>query len=185
MLPPKQPTHGQQPASTSRLGIAFSSPVKHSEKRKTTAYMQPLGQDTKRHHLQEKLCQLQSGQSAVLNPGSLDNSDATLDVLIPLDQLPDLPDDPLPLDLPKTQHILPYKSTYNLYAKWSQVIPTLTQLFLSYIATSTGTATQPSCSLQSKCMAKCFRKSCTILCLFQDHESLPLCTLTTFQHSVS
>jgi len=126
MPPPKQPTRGQQSASTSGLGIAFSSPIKCSKKRKTTAYMQPLGQDTKRHHLQEKLCQLQSGQSAVLNPGSLDNSDATLDVLIPLDQLPDLPDDPLPLDLPKTQCILPNKSTYNLYAKWSQVIPTLT-----------------------------------------------------------
>ncbi|KAF8232839.1 hypothetical protein L208DRAFT_1423035 [Tricholoma matsutake] len=57
--------------------------------------------------------------------------------------------------------------TYSLYAKWSQVIPTLTQPFLSYIATSTGTATQPLSSLQSKCMAECFRKSCTILGLFK------------------
>lgn len=166
----KQPTHGQQPASISGLSVAFSSPVKHSEKRKTTAYVLPLGWDTKRHCLQGKLHLLQSGQSAVLNPGSHlcpDNSNATLDVLIPLDQLPDLPDDPLPLDLPKTWHILHDKSTYSLYAKWSQVIPTLTQPFLSYIATSTGTATQPLSSLQSKCMAECFRKSCTILGLFK------------------
>jgi hypothetical protein len=185
---PKQPTHGQQPISISRLSIAFSSPVKCSKKRKTTAYVLLLGQDTKCHHLQEKLCLLQSGQSAVSNPGSflcLDNSDATLDVPIPLDQLPDLPDDPLPLDLPKTQCILPDKSTYSLYAKWSQVIPTLTQPFLSYIVTLTGTATQPPSSLQSKCMAECSRKSCTILCLFQDHESSLFYTLTTFQHLVS
>jgi hypothetical protein len=188
MPPPKQPTCGQQPASISGLGVAFSSPVKRSEKRKTTAYVLPLGRDTKRRRLQEKLRLLQSGQSAVSNPGSRlcpDNSDAALDVPIPLDQLPDLPDDPLPLDLPKTRRILPDRSAYSLYTKWSQVIPTLTQPFLSYIATSTGTATQPPSSLQSKCMAECFRKSYTILCLFQDRESSPFYTLTTFQHSVS
>ena len=189
MPPPKQPTCGQQSASTSGLGVAFSSPVKRSEKRKTTAYVLPLGRDIKRRRLQEKLRLLQSGQSEVSNPGSRlcpdTNSDADLEVPTPLDELPGLPDDHPPLDLPKTRRILPDQSAYSLYAKWSQVIPTLTPPFLSYIATSTGTATEPPSSLQSKCVAECFRKSCTILCLFQDRELLLFCTLTTFQHLVS
>ncbi|KAF8229912.1 hypothetical protein L208DRAFT_1423974 [Tricholoma matsutake] len=60
-------------------------------------------------------------------------------------------------------------STHSLFAKWTQAIPALIPPFLSYIAASTATITQPPSSLQSVCLGACVTRNSTILCLFQDY----------------
>jgi hypothetical protein len=174
-----QPTRGQQLA-TSGLGLAFSSPVKRSDKRKTTAYVVPLGQDTKRRRLEEKLRALQSGHCLAKSEGSEVNiqaAEAQEEASDHMNELPGpglVPDDDLPLqsNSPKSRRVLPDKSAHSLFAKWSQVIPGLISPYLSYVAASTAAVTRPPSSLQSVCLRACEGKSSTILCLFQDRELL-------------
>lgn len=176
---------GQQPV-TSGLGVAFSSLIKCWDKHKTTAYVVPLGQDANHRCLAEKLHALQSGhhqQPGKGSKGGKQGVEIQQEVANHLDDLPGpnlVPDEPtLTSNSPKPRHLLPDKSTHSLFAKWTQAIPALIPPFLSYIAASTATITQPPSSLQSVCLGACVTRNSTILCLFQDCE----CTQSSLRFS--
>lgn len=180
-----QLSHGQQPV-TSGLGVAFSSPIKRGDKHKTTAYVVPLGQDAKRRRLAEKLHALQSGhhqQPGEGSKGGKQGVEIQQEVVNHLDDLPGpdlVSDEPTPTsNSPKPRCLLPDKSTHSLFAKWTQAIPALIPPFLSYVAASTATITQPPSSLQSVCSGACVTRNSTILCLFQDRE----CTRSSLRFS--
>ena len=178
-----QPTRGQQLA-TLGLGKVFSSPVKRSEKRKTTTYVVPLGQDIKHRRLEEKLRALESGLCLAKSEGSgvdkAKSEESSVEAEIheevsnDLDELPgpDLVFDDIPSrsNSLKPRRVLPDKSAHSLFRKWTQVIPGLISPYLSYVAASTATVPRPPSSLQSVCWRGCEGKISTILCLFQDRE---------------
>jgi hypothetical protein len=90
-----------------------------------------------------------------------------LDVLLGMD-VNILPPD---LDSPPStsRRIVPNEKAHNLYKKWGDVIPTLVDPLLSYIASSTGSIDQPLLSIQSTCRhISCVRSTSPVLCLFQD-----------------
>jgi hypothetical protein len=188
MAPPKQPTRGQQRVR-SGLGLAFTSPIKRVDKRKTTTLVQPFGQAVKRRCLQSKLDDLLSrpqrrrGDSppTAPTPGPrepeallTDEGPSMLDVLpgIGVDILPsDLDPSPSPST---SRRIVPNEKAHNLYRKWGDVIPILVDPLLSYIESSTGTINQPLSFIQSTCRISCVRSTNPVLCLFQDRK-LEIC----------
>ncbi|KAF8224141.1 hypothetical protein L208DRAFT_1425851 [Tricholoma matsutake] len=184
MVPPKHPMRAQQWHKPG-LGLAFSSPVKHVDKKKTSTYVLPLGHDLKWHCLEVKM-------DALLNrtvpppPGegsgsTLSHSDGPANVALAvppkdsdhgkLQHLPgpNLDHYPSSREGRKSHRIVPDKKAYMLYQKWGEVILTLIDPYLSYLASSTGAITQPLISLQSQCLQSCTRKISTILCLFQGY----------------
>ena len=183
MAPPKQPTRGQQRVR-SGLGLAFTSPIKRLDKRKTTTLVQPFGQAVKRHCLQSKLHDLllrpryrrENSPSTAPTPGPCEPDPLLTDEgLSMLDVLPGMDVDIPPPDLdspPSTsRRIVPNEKAHNLYKKWGDVIPTLVDSLLSYIASSTGTIDQPLLSIQSTCRRiSCVRSTSPVLCLFQDRK---------------
>jgi Proliferating cell nuclear antigen, C-terminal domain. len=70
-----QPTRKQQRV-TSGLGVAFSSPIKRGDKRKTTTYVAPLGQAPRRQRLAEMVSVqlILSGEVAFENPAQATSS---------------------------------------------------------------------------------------------------------------
>jgi hypothetical protein len=183
MAPPKQPMHGQQ-CIWSGLSLVFTSLIKQVNKRKTTMLVQPFGQVVKCRCLQSKLDDLllrpqyqrENSPPTAPTPGPCkpdslltDEGPSMLDVLPGMDV--DIP--PPDLDLPPStsRWIVPNEKAHNLYKKWGDVIPTLVNPLLSYIASSTGTINQPLLFIQSTCRRiSCVRSTSPVLCLFQDHK---------------
>ena len=184
MAPPKQPTRGQQRVR-SGLGLAFTSPIKRVDKRKTTTLVQPFGQEVKRRCLQSKLDNLlsrprrrrdsENSPPTTPTPGPcepesllIDEGPSMLDVLPGIDI--DIPPSDLDSPTSTSRRIVPNEKAHNLYKKWGDVIPTLVDPLLSYIASSTGTIDQPLSSIQSTCRISCVRSTSPVLCLFQDRK---------------
>ena len=127
MVPPKQPTRGQQHIR-SGLGLAFTSPIKWVNKRKTTMLIQPFGQAVKHHCLQSKLDNLllrpryrrENSPPTAPTPGPC-KPDPLLTDEGPsmLDELPGMDID-IDLDSPPStsRQIVPNEKSHNLYKKW-------------------------------------------------------------------
>lgn len=191
MPPPKAPTRSQQ-LVTGGLGKHFTSPQKRRDKKKSTTYVEPIGQDTtvrllkakleklKRSHLErvQKVENLHDETTHVLGEGS----ELAVDIEVggfevEMDE-GTIPDDPLhhelphPLDdHPPPRRVLPDGAATNLYQKWSVVLPRLIEPHLEYITASAGKALQPTTTLHTTCFSQCGpRRTSTVLCLFQDRE---------------
>lgn len=73
---------------------------------------------------------------------------------------------------PRSRRILPNSTAHSLYNRWMAALPNLVAPLLQYISRTTGQVPVRVMSLASDCSgSECERKSCQILCLFQDCES--------------
>jgi CxC1 like cysteine cluster associated with KDZ transposases len=173
----RRPTRGDQP-STSGLGIQFESPVKRRNKKKTTTYVIPPGNAAKRRRLLEKLARLKAPPIET-TPNVEDHTPVLDDATFEQPELPNRLDDqdfPLNQDpdhdaVPVKRRILPDHTAYNLYDKWTEVLPGLIDPLLVYMTESAGKIVKRVGRLHCECLKSCNLKTGKILCLFYDRKS--------------
>jgi len=182
----RPPTHGSQ-LYTSGLGMVFTSPKKHCDKKKSTTFVTPLGSNMRKRHLLAKIERLKVNRieeptvDVLEGPVGEDlmSQDTTFDILS--DNYPESSgwvDDEVcvsqPETTPKSRRLLPNATADELYACWMAVLPRLVPSLTSYTNRTMGVPLEWITNIQASCMnpQTCLRKSAKILCLFVDHRSL-------------
>jgi len=167
----------QKQAVVGRFGTLYVSPLKKQDKRKTSTIVAHLGHDAKLQSLREKMAAILDGKaitspnatsSATVNPADAEWEDVSMGV--PEDLLSTSNNVTVPAKA-NTRRLLPNASDNTLFDHWKNVMPTLVDPLISYLASTHGRELVPKVEIKSLCdNVFCVRRTAQILCLFLDHE---------------
>jgi hypothetical protein len=177
----------RQPTALS-MGNHFASPRKPRNKRKTTVFVEVLGQDFKRCWLLEELDTLKARaqstpESKPADPLPFPNAFDPFLVAEPFDMF--VPNDtdmePMPMVTPPQPILTEHKKSVHpdpepmwLNNKWKTLIPSLVGSLVSYQTSSLGREVCPATNIVAGCQdPTCETKSTSIMCLYMDRECYP------------
>jgi hypothetical protein len=163
---------------TGVFGTLHVSPLKKHDKRKTSTFVTRLGHDIKLQSLRDKMQRMLAGKESSPEPATaLGVEDGVWeDVSMSVDE--DVPvnvasaEQVQPSDAaPYTRRLLPNATDHRLFDRWKEIMPTLVDPLILYMASTNGKTLHPKEEIKSPgCSneSSCTRHTRQILCLFLD-----------------
>lgn len=171
----------QKQAVVGRFGTLYVSPLKKQDKRKTSTIVARLGHDAKLQSLREKMAAILDGKaitspnatsSATVDPAEAEWEDVSMGVPEDLLSTSNVLESNVTVPAKaNTRRLLPNASDNTLFDRWKNVMPTLVDPLISYLASTHGRELVPKVEIKSLCDdVFCARRTAQILCLFLDRE---------------
>ncbi|KAI6025272.1 hypothetical protein BKA83DRAFT_4492027 [Pisolithus microcarpus] len=169
-------------STTTGLGHHFSSPRKARDKRKTQVHISIPGRNHKRQRLLKQLqdllnpteqAKLETGHSPTVTtnpqPDTAGELELVDDTEFEVSGDYDVPESSMPR--PTVKKSSPSTAFHN----WQALIPTLVDVFLSYLTWTMGKPVSTPPSTMCHCVQACETKTSVVVCLYFDHfSSIPM-----------